>query len=56
MIEAAWDAGWWCEQRTYIYCYPIDKTKDIVKVPLTPSGSRTMRNKIRDFRAAGLDI
>jgi hypothetical protein len=56
LIEAAWDAGWWCERRTYIYCYPPDQSKDIVKVPLTPSGWRTIRNVKRNFNDSGLQM
>lgn len=53
-VEAAWKQGWWCERRTYIYCRPPDKTKDTVKVPLTPSDWRTIRNVKRNFAASGL--
>lgn len=57
LVEAAWQAGWWCERRKkYIYCYALDPAQTIVKVPMTPSDWRTFRNKTRDFRAAGLPL
>ena len=57
LVQKAWDAGWWCEKRRkYIFWYPIDQRADIVKVPMTPSDWRTMRNTERDFKAAGLEM
>jgi hypothetical protein len=57
LVEAAWAAGWKCERRRkYIFCSPPDKTRDIVKVPMTPSGSRTIDNVRRNFRASGLSL
>jgi hypothetical protein len=57
LVKEAWDQGWWVERRRkYIYCYALDENESIVKVPMTPSGSRTMNNKRRDFRAAGLRL
>lgn len=54
LIKKAWAANWWCERRKkYIYCYSPNG-EDIVKVPMTPSDWRTIRNKKRDFRSAGL--
>lgn len=56
LVKLAWSAGWWCERRKkYVYCYSPNR-EDIVKVPMTPSDWRTIRNKKRDFRAAGLKI
>jgi hypothetical protein len=56
LVEMAWKAGWWCEQRRkYIYCYAPNRV-DIVKIPITPSSARTLRNKKRDFAAAGLEM
>lgn len=56
LVQAAWDAGWWVERRRkYIYCFALDEDS-IVKVPMTPSGPRTLKNKMRDFRAAGLPL
>ena len=56
LVAAAWAAGWWCRRgKKYIYCYSING-QDIVKVPMTPSDWRTIRNKRRDFRAAGLSL
>lgn len=56
LVEAAWDAGWWCEKRRkYIFCYPPDKTLDIVKIPMTPN-QRTIRNVERNLKAAGLEL
>jgi len=56
LVKLAWNASWWCERRKkYIYCYSPN-LEDIVKVPMTPSDWRTIRNKKRDFRAAGLMI
>jgi hypothetical protein len=57
LVQAAWDQGWWCiRARKYIKCWPPDKTKDMVKVPMTPSGSRTIRNVTRNFKASGLVV
>jgi len=57
LVEAAWEAGWWCERRRkYIFCFALDQGKTIVKVPMTPSDWRTFRNKTRDFRAARLRL
>jgi hypothetical protein len=57
LVEAAWAAGWWCERRRkYIVCLPVNQTKDQVKVPMTPSGSRTLDNVKRNFAAAGLRL
>jgi hypothetical protein len=54
LVKLAWKASWWCERRKkYIYCYSPNG-EDIVKVPMTPSDWRTIRNKKRDFKAAGL--
>ncbi len=54
LVKKAWEAHWWCERRKkYIYCY-APNGEDIVKVPMTPSDWRTIRNKKRDFRDAGL--
>lgn len=54
LVKQAWKAKWWCERRKkYIYCYSPNG-EDIVKVPMTPSDWRTIRNKKRDFRDAGL--
>lgn len=56
LVEKAWKAGWWCEQkRKYIHCYSTNG-EDIVKIPMTPSGWRTIRNKKRDFSHAGLEM
>jgi hypothetical protein len=56
IVKAAWEAGWWCVQRRkYIYCYALNG-EDIVKVPMSPSDWRTIRNKKADFRHAGLDL
>lgn len=57
LVRAAWAAGWKVERRRkYIYCTPPDPTKDIVKVPMTPSGSRTLGNLKAHLRAAGLEL
>jgi hypothetical protein len=57
LVKKAWDQGWWVERRRkYILCFALDEDESIVKVPMTPSGSRTMENKRRDFRAAGLRL
>jgi hypothetical protein len=57
LVEAAWDAGWRCEKRKkYIYCYPPDETQDWVWIPMTPSGSRTLKNVKSNLQAAGLDV
>jgi hypothetical protein len=56
LTEAAWEAGWWCERRRkYIYCYPPDKTLDIVKIPMTPN-QRTIHNVKRNLKASGLGL
>ncbi len=57
LVRAAWEAGWWVERRRkYIYCFPPDKAKDWVKVPMTPSSSRTLDNVRRNFEASGLSL
>jgi hypothetical protein len=56
LVKQAWKAKWWCERRRkYIYCYSPNE-EDIVKIPMTPSDWRTIRNKKRDFRDAGLTM
>jgi hypothetical protein len=56
LVEEAWEAGWWCEKRRkYIFCYPPDKTLDIVKIPMTPH-QRTIHNVKRNLRASGLEL
>jgi hypothetical protein len=56
LVEAAWAAGWWCEKRRkYIYCFPSDKERDIVKIPMTPN-KRTIRNVKASLVAAGLEL
>ena len=57
-MQAAWDAGWWCERarNDYIRCYaPNDGI--VVTVPSTPhkKGNR-IRNLRAEFRRAGLDV
>ena len=56
IVEAAWAAGWWCEKRRkYIYCFPPDKSLDIVKIPMTPH-QRTIHNVKASLAAAGLEL
>lgn len=56
LVRGAWDAGWWCVRRKkYIYCYALNGD-DIVKVPMTPSDHRTIRNVRAHFARAGLDL
>jgi hypothetical protein len=56
LVDKAWKAGWWCEERRkYIYCRPPDKKLDIVKIPMTPN-QRTIHNVKRNLRASGLDV
>lgn len=56
VVEAAWAAGWWCEKRRkYIYCFPPDKTLDMVKIPMSPH-QRTLRNVKASLAAAGLEL
>jgi hypothetical protein len=57
IIQAAWDAGWWCDQRRkgYIQCYPPDDG-EVVTVPATPGGGRTLQNLTARFRRSGLDV
>lgn len=57
LVQAAWDAGWWCFRgKKYIFCYSTDEKKTIVKIPMTPSGARTYKNKVMDLRAGGLNL
>jgi len=57
LVEKAWGEGWKCvRRRKYIFCFPPDKTLDMVKIPMTPSDSRTLENVKRNLRAAGLDV
>jgi hypothetical protein len=56
-VERPWESGWWCEQRRkYIFCYPPDETKSAIKVPMSPSGPRTMQNLRGAFAKAGLRL
>lgn len=57
LIQAAWDAGWWCERGSdgYIKCWPPD-AKRMVPIPATPSGTRTIDNKRAQFKRSGLDV
>ncbi len=56
LVQAAWDAGWWVRRgRKYIYCYALNGD-DIVKVPMTPSDHRTIKNVRAHFARAGLDL
>lgn len=56
IVRRAWDAGWWCvRRRKYIYCYALNGD-DIVKVPMSPSDHRTIRNVRAHFARAGLDV
>jgi hypothetical protein len=56
-VKQAWDAGWWCERRRkYIFCFPPDGTTGFVKVPMSPSGPRTIYNVKQNFAAAGLPL
>lgn len=57
LVQRAWDDGWWCEhRRKYVVCFPADETSDAIKVPMSPSGSRTFRNVERRFARAGLPM
>lgn len=57
LVKAAWDAGWWCEQRKSgsVLCLAPD---DVGKVMVhgTASGPRSLKNVRADFRRAGLDV
>ncbi len=56
IVKAAWAAGWWCERRRkYIYCRSPDDNH-VVKIPMTPSDWRTMKNVRAHFHRAGLDL
>jgi hypothetical protein len=57
LVKAAWAAGWKCEKRRkYIYVSPVDPDADRVKIPMTPSSSRTLENTKAALRSAGLDL
>ena len=57
LVEAAWEAEWWCERsgKNYIKCYPPDGGRMVV-VKATPSGSKTLANTRAQFRRRGLDV
>jgi hypothetical protein len=57
MVRKAWDHGCWCEKRRkYIYCYPPDGKSRVVKVPMTPSSSWTLRSVKGRFAKAGVPM
>ena len=55
LVQAAWDAGWWCETRqsNYIGCYPPDGGS-FVMIPSTPSSQRTLTRLKARLKRAGL--
>ena len=57
LIEAAWEAGWWCwrDSNNYIRCRDPGGFGTI-PVPSTPSKQGTLNVKTRQFRRAGLDV
>lgn len=55
LVERAWEAGWWCEQRTkYIRCWPPDHSREAVSLPSTPRGGRTLMNYTKKMERSGL--
>jgi len=57
LIEAAWNAGWWCEmsKRGNVKCYPPDGGQ-IVFVENKAHDHRTADNTRSRFRRSGLNI
>lgn len=58
LVQAAWDAGWWCEvKRTnYIHCWPPDGRKMVI-VPSTPhTRGHRFANLRAAFRQSGLNV
>lgn len=58
LVQAAWDAGWWCELKrsNYIQCWPPDGRKPVT-VPSTPhKKGRRFDNLRGEFRRAGLNV
>lgn len=57
LVEAAWEAGWWCERagNKHVKCYPPSDSR-MVPVPSTPSDWRTVRNKRSQLRRSGLNV
>lgn len=58
LVQAAWEAGWWCERtrKNYIRCLSPDG-RHVVSVPSTPHmrGHR-LANLRSEFRNAGLNV
>lgn len=57
LVKAAWEAGWWCEQRKggSVLCLAPDGVGKVT-VHGTANDPRSFKNVRSDFRRAGLDI
>lgn len=56
LVQAAWDAGWWCERnrKNYIFCRRPDG--QTVMVPSTPKKQGTLNLVTQKFRKLGLNV
>jgi hypothetical protein len=57
LVQAAWDAMWWCKRGgdNHIHCYPPDGSR-MIPVPCTPRKQGTLNLTAAKFRKAGLDV
>lgn len=57
LVEAAWEAGWWCwrDKNNYIRCRDPEG-QGTIPVPSTPSKQGTLNVKKRQFQRFGLDV
>jgi hypothetical protein len=62
LVEAAWDAGWWCRRakNNHILCYPPrradERERGAVSVPSTPRKQGTLGLTAGKFKKLGLDV
>jgi hypothetical protein len=57
LVQAAWDAGWWCQmsKKGYIHCKSPDG-KGMVVIESTPSDHHSTRNSRARLRNLGLSV
>ena len=56
LVQAAWDAGWWCHKGSkHVICLHPDGHQR-VRVATTPGDHRTFANTRAEFRRAGLKV
>jgi hypothetical protein len=60
LVQAAWDAGWWCRRakKNHILCYPPRRSgepeRGAVNVPSTPRKQGSLGLTAQKFRRLGL--